>query len=285
MKFKFLKSGGLPLFSILYSLYSFMAHGASTVATINGNPVTDIDITARTRLMSLQGQSATNNRVRALSNIIDDYVKVAHAENMRATPTDADVDRELAAFEAHVGALDASARTMARFALRAQISWQIVIGRTIIPTIKVSEEDIAAEKTEMERERGLPIEVTFIRLTDIPADAAAKLTTPRSCTEAEAIARNLGGAPLQITAVEYELAADVRARLVGLPLLTWSPRVDNSVILVCSKKKTTGYGNLDEIIKQNASYRRAMFMADQQLKQLRRKAVIVIQDNNYKGAV
>mgnify|MGYP003319288502 CR=1 FL=1 len=42
------------------------------------------------------------------------------------------------------------------------------------------------------------------------------------------------------------------------------------------------YKNLDEMIKQNASYKQAMFMADQQLKQLRRKAVIVINDERYK---
>ena len=280
MKFKL-----LHLCSLLFALCSFVAHGASTVATINGNPITDTDVTARTRLMTLQGQSATNNRVRALSNIIDDYVKIAHAETMRATPTDADVNNELKAFEAHVGKLDASARVMALSAIRANIAWQIIIGRTIMPTIKVSDEDIESEKIELERERGLPIEITFIRLMDIPTSVAARLTTPTSCNDAELIARNLGGAPQRITAVQYELASDVRVRLAGLPLLTWSPRVDESVLLVCSTKKTSEYGNLDEVIKQNAIYRRAMFMADQQLKQLRRKAVIVIQDDNYRGAM
>jgi hypothetical protein len=64
--------------------------------------------------------------------------------------------------------------------------------------------------------------------------------------------------------------------------MTWSNRVDGSVLLVCQTKKTDEYKNLDEIIKQNATYKQAMFMADQQLKQLRRKAVIVINDNRYK---
>ena len=47
-------------------------------------------------------------------------------------------------------------------------------------------------------------------------------------------------------------------------------------------KKTEEYKNLDDVIKQNATYKQAMFLADQQLKQLRRKAVIVINDDRYK---
>ena len=39
---------------------------------------------------------------------------------------------------------------------------------------------------------------------------------------------------------------------------------------------------LDEMIEQNAMFKQAMFIADQQLKQLRRKAVVVINDDRYK---
>ena len=46
--------------------------------------------------------------------------------------------------------------------------------------------------------------------------------------------------------------------------------------------KTDEYKNLDDVIKQNTMYKQAMFMADQQLKQLRRKAVVVINDERYK---
>ena len=64
--------------------------------------------------------------------------------------------------------------------------------------------------------------------------------------------------------------------------MKWSKHEDDSVLLVCSTKKTDEYKNLDEIIKQNATYKQALFLADQHLKQLRRKAVIVVNDNRYK---
>ena len=121
-----------------------------------------------------------------------------------------------------------------------------------------------------------------MRLVNIPTDVAKKLSKPSSCDNAIEIAENLGGAPQKFTAMEYELSSDVRNRIAGLSSLTWSPVQDGSVLLVCDRKKTKEYGKLDDIIKQNAIYKQAMFIADQQLKQLRRKAVVVINDPRYK---
>lgn len=256
------------------------AHGASVVASVNGEPITDADITARVTLMNKQGKTSTDNRRQALQNIIDDNVKLAYASNFNAVPDDQVVDEELKKMK--LGDLSATERAMAKSALRAEIAWQIIVARTILPTVDVTDADIAAERNAIARDQGLPIEMTIVRLIDIPADVAAKLTKPTSCDDAMQMARNLGGAPQKFTALQYELAEDIRARVVGLPKLTWSPVVDRSVLLVCGTKKTDEYGKLDDIIEQNASFKQAMFIADQQLKQLRRKAVVVINDDRYK---
>lgn len=256
------------------------AHGASVVASVNGEPITDADITARVTLMNKQGKTSTDNRRQALQNIIDDNVKLAYASNFNAVPDDQVVDEELKKMK--LGDLSATERAMAKSALRAEIAWQIIVARTILPTVDVTDADIAAERNALARDQGLPIEMTIVRLIDIPADVAAKLTKPTSCDDAMQMARNLGGAPQKFTALQYELAEDIRARVVGLPKLTWSPVVDRSVLLVCGTKKTDEYGKLDDIIEQNASFKQAMFIADQQLKQLRRKAVVVINDDRYK---
>lgn len=256
------------------------ANAASVVASINGTPITDTDVTARTQLMARQGKTSTDNRRVALQSIIDDNIKLAYAENFHAVPEDAAVEKELAKMK--LGDMSASEKTIALNALKADIAWQVVAARTILPTIDVSKEDIAAEKNALAREHGLPIEMEIVRLVDIPQDVAAKLTTPKNCDGAVKMAENLGGAPQRFTALQYELSADIRERVAGLPRLKWSPRVDNSVLLVCGTKKTAEYGKLDDIIKQNAMFKQAMFIADQQLKQLRRKAVIVINDDRYK---
>ena len=265
---------------ILMAAAPVVANAATVVATVGGVPITDTDVTARVQLMSRMGETSTDNRRVALQHIIDDNVKLNYAKNFNAVPSDEDVEKEIK--RQNLSDMGASVRAMARDALRAEIAWQMIVGRTIMPTISVSDADIAAERTRLAREHGLPIEMTIVRLVDIPADVAAKLTKPKSCDDAVAMAEKLGGAPQKFTAQQYELAADIRARVANLGRLQWSSRVDNSVLLVCDTKKTKEYGDLDKVIKQNAMFKQAMFIADQQLKQLRRRAVIVINDDRYK---
>ena len=267
-------------FAFLFVMFLSSAFGASVVATVNGTPITDADITARTKLMSRQGNVTTDNRRVALQNIIDDSVKLNYAANFGVKPTDEDAASELKRM--NLSDLSGLEREMALSAIRAEIAWQVIIARTIVPTVDVSKDDINAMKNDLSREQGLPIEMTIVRLVDIPSDIAAKLTKPKNCDDAVKMAEDLGGAPQKFTVAQYELSVDMRNRVVGLPNLTWSPVVDGSVLLVCETKKTAEYGKLDDVIKQNAVYKQAMFIADQQLKQLRRKAVVVINDDRYK---
>lgn len=256
------------------------AYAATVVATVNGKPITDADITARTKLMAYQGKVSTDNRRVALQNMIDDAVKLNYASNFGINPSDTDVDGELKRL--NLPALSGNEKVVARDAIRANIAWQIVVAKTVLPMVDVTDADIAAERADLARERGLPVDITLVRLVDIPESVRAQLSKPNSCDDAIKMAENLGGAPQKLTAKQYELAPDVRDAIADLPKLTWSKPVNSSVFLVCDSKKTKEYKNLDKIIKQNAEYKQAMFMADQQLKQLRRRAVVVIKDDRYK---
>ena len=253
---------------------------ASVVATVNGTPITDTDITARTKRMARQGKTSTDNRRVALQSIIDDSVKLNYAANFGVKPTDADAAAELKRM--NMSDLSASERAMAISAIKAEMAWQVIVARTILPTIDVSKEDVSSMKNEIAREQGLPIEMTIVRLTDIPDEVASQLKKPKDCDDAIKMAEDLGGYPQKFVAQQYELSPDIRNRVIGLPTLTWSSRVDDSVLLVCSAKKTAEYGKLDDMIKQNAMYKQAMFVSEQQLKQLRRKAVVIINDDRYK---
>lgn len=262
------------------SLFVGVANGATVVATVDGNPITDTDITARVTLMAKQGRTSATNRRQALQNIIDDYIKLNYANNFGVRPTNDDADKELKRM--NLGNMDDTMRSVARLAVRSDIAWQVIMARTIMPTVDVSDSDIASEKSDLIRERGLPIEITMIRLVDIPNETAKKLSKPKNCDSAIKIAEDLGGYPQTITALQYELSDDMRQRIADLPILTWSPVVDNSVVLVCKESKTKEYKDIDDIIKQNAMFRKASQIADQNLKQLRRKAVIIVNDDRYK---
>lgn len=269
------------LFSLIISLMiTSPLYAASVVASVNGTPITDADITARTTLMAKQGNTSTDNRKIALQNIIDDSVKLAYAQNFGAVPDDETVEKELK--KMNLGDLSETEKAMAKSAMRAEIAWQIIVARTILPTVEITDAEINAERAEIAKEQGLPIETTIIRLIDVPVEIATSLKKPKSCDDAMQIAKDLGGAPQKFTAMQYELAPDIRERIANLPILTWSPVMDRSVLLVCENKKTAEYGKLDDMIEQNALFKQAMFIADQQLKQLRRKAVVVINDDRYK---
>lgn len=274
------REGMKKIMMFLSVMMSVPAYAASVVATVNGNPITDTDITSRTTLMAKQGKTSSDNRRVALNAIIDDVVKLAHASNYGVTPSDSDVDKELDKMK--LGDLTAAERDMARSALKAEIAWQVLVARTIVPNIEVTKEEIETEKISLAAEHGLPIEMTIVRLVNIPDTVAKQLTKPKSCDDAIKMAEGLGGAPQKFTAMQYELAPDIRSRVVGLKKLSWSSRIDGNILLVCDTKKTKEYGDLDDVIKQNAIFKSAMFQADQQVKQLRRKAVIVINDNRYK---
>ena len=261
-------------------LFCMPVYATTVVATINGKTVTDDDITARVKLMARQGNTSTDNRRVALRNMIDDVVKLKYAANFGVSPSDKDVDSELK----HMGlsGLSENEKNVAKDAIKANIAWQIIVARTILPMVNITNSDIDAEKAEVSRAHGLPMEVTLVRLVDVPDDIYKQLSKPKSCDNAVEMAENLGGSPQKFTALHYELSPDIRNVIDKLPTLTWSKPVDSSVFLVCSTKKTKEYGQLDKMLKQNAEYKQAMSMADQQLKQLRRKAVVVIKDDRYK---
>lgn len=267
------------LLSVLM-LNTIDAFGTSVIATVNGNPITDSDITARTELMARQGNTSATNRRDAFQNIVNDYVKINYANNFGVNPTDQDADAELKRMD--LNDMNDTMTAMARLAIRADIAWGAVMSRTVVPTIKVSQSDIQSEKKDLIRERGLPVEMTIVRLVDVPEDISKKFVKPKNCDAAIKMAEDFGGMPQKFTALQYELSTDIRNRIADLPLLTWNRASDKTMLLVCSERKTDEYKNLDDIIKQNAIYRKASAVADQQLKQLRRKAVIIINDDRYK---
>ena len=117
-------------FAFIFMMSFSNAFGASVVASVNGSPITDADITARTKLMARQGDVSTDNRRKALQNIIDDSVKLNYASNFGVKPNEDDVTGELKRI--NMNDLTGLEREMALSAIRANIAWQIVVARQII---------------------------------------------------------------------------------------------------------------------------------------------------------
>ena len=249
-------------------LYPLSLPAATIVATVNENPITDIDIRNRVRLMP----TSLNNREAAKNAIIDDLLKIEHANQFRITPTDQEVSD---AIRNHTVWREHPNNPQTQMAARANIAWQMFIMRAIMPTITVTDEDIRQELLDLQRERGLPEMVDFIRVINMPEAMYRRLTQPASCAAAERMVRDLGGVPLRMQEQEFELNPEVRREWVEVPLMTWTPLKEGRTYLVCSRERTSEWGELDDIIQQNAKFKRAFFQADQVLKGLRRRAAII----------
>ena len=88
-------------------------------------------------------------KMMVIPNIIDDSVKIAYASNFNVVPDDKTVDKEFKKMK--LGDLSTLETQMAKNALPAEIAWQIVVARTILPTVDVTDEDINTimEKKEL----------------------------------------------------------------------------------------------------------------------------------------
>ncbi len=280
---------------ILFSLMMLpcSAFAAHIVAVANGNPITDLDITARVKLMSLQGQSATDIRFRALNNIVNDTLKIEHAKSFSLVPSEKDVKAEIKNTEKQMqkpaGFFDANIKTAAEkdqlmFALRASMSWQNVLMKTVMPTIVVNDSEIDEELAKLSDKHGLPIDTTFLRLSGVTDENVSKLDKA-SCKTMKSSARENGISAQEITAPEYDLDENIRRQIFPLKAGEMSKIKSKSSIYICEKKNQKEYPKLRDYIQNQLMYRNAMFIGDQQLKSLRRKAVITIQDEQYRKAL
>ncbi|MCQ2574610.1 MAG: hypothetical protein MJ156_00715 [Alphaproteobacteria bacterium] len=256
------------------------AYSASVIATVNGNAITDDEVTARVKLMTKQGNNSLDNMQKAFQNIVDDYIKIEYVSNFGVKPTDEDADKEIEKMK--LGELTPTMRSMARLGVKSDICWNVMLGQTIIPTIKLTKKEKQQAKIDLARERGLPVELTLVRVVDIPKDVYKQLKDPKDCDDAITMVQTLGGEPQKFKILQYELSQDMRERVAELDVMKWAPLKDKSTVLICEANKTDEYQNLDEMIEQNAIYMRASAIGDQQLKQLRRKAMIIINDDRYK---
>ena len=269
--------------TIIFLLLSFHitdVFSTKIIATVGDKSITDLDITDRVKLMNKQGVVSVNNRIKAFENIVDDYIKLDYANNLKIKVNEREIYKELNRL--NLGLLTKSEKQMAILAIGANIAWQQIIFRTILPTISISNEDFKEQQLEFEKKHGLPIDIYFIVVNNASEESYKLFGISNNCSEVISKLENLNLDFQEINAKQYELSNDIRNILSDINILTWSKPIDGKVYIVCNKKKLKEFNKLENVIKQNALYKKAMFISENQLKQLKRKAVIVINDSRYK---
>ena len=137
-------------FTLLFSAVT--AEAATAVVTVNGRPITDVQVAQRLSLHKLEGKS---NRTAALNELINEALQVQEAERLGFTVSEADIDDAVlgVARQIKVSASNLTKiltdngvpMSTLRDRLKANIAWAKVTQTVVSSRVQVSEADIDAE--------------------------------------------------------------------------------------------------------------------------------------------
>lgn len=128
------------------------ASAASVLVTVNGQPITDVQLAQRLALHKLEGK---NNRNAALEELINESVQLQEAERLGLNVTSAEVDdavldvaRQIRVSSSNLARLltdnGVSMETL-RARLKANVAWSRVTQSVVSSRVQVSEADVDAQ--------------------------------------------------------------------------------------------------------------------------------------------
>ncbi len=147
MSFKFWRKSAAFLVALAGLLLAVAPASAATVATVNGTPISDVQVDQRLRLFQLEGNKT--GRKGALDQLIDEAIQMAEAKRLGITVSNAQVDEAFLQIarnlklsqdrltevlrQGGVGAATLEDR------LRAAIAWNAVTEQAVVPQVTVSD--------------------------------------------------------------------------------------------------------------------------------------------------
>lgn len=137
-------------FTLLFSTVA--AHAATAVVTVNGQPITDVQVSQRLALHKIEGK---NNRTNALNELINEALQVQEAQRLGFTISEGDIDSAVldVARQIKVSATNLQKiltdngvpMSTLRDRLRANIAWSKVTQSVVTSRVQVSEADVDAK--------------------------------------------------------------------------------------------------------------------------------------------
>ena len=149
---------------LLFLMTSLGAQAASVVVTVNGDEITDLQVSARAGLLRLEGRGTSNNdRLKqATQELIDERLMLADAARIGVSVTNSQIDEaflnvarstKLSTDKLEAFLLDRGVQPQTlKDRLKANIAWNEVVQAVVAPQVNVSdlelEEKAQAELTE-----------------------------------------------------------------------------------------------------------------------------------------
>lgn len=126
------------------------AAAQGVVATVNGTPITDMQVAARVKLFALEGNKT--GRRGAIEQLVDEAIQLDEAKRLGITVTNAQIDDALLQISRNMNVSQdrlvamlqqggVSTETL-KDRLRAAIAWNAITESVIMPQIQISEFDL-----------------------------------------------------------------------------------------------------------------------------------------------
>ena len=274
------------------------ASAASVLATVNGQPITDVQLSQRLALHKIEGK---NNRKAALEELINEAVQLQEAERIGAVPSEGDIDKAVldVARQIRVSASNLNKilsdngvpMSTLRDRLKANIAWGRVTQTTVATRVQISEADVDAKaKQKLTAATSFDYilkEVLFImpggkgNASKRTAEANSYKKAFSGCDSAVQLSLNYTDAAVRdlgrrhATQFPEALASELSKLNVGG---ITKPRVVEtgvSMLAVCAKETSTDTTYVAEEIRQEAGSAGMQAEANKYLEELKAKAQIV----------
>jgi peptidyl-prolyl cis-trans isomerase SurA len=164
------------------------AAGQGIVATVNDQPITQLDIDQRIRLLKILGERDNDSRKGALNGLINEKIQLSEAKKYKIEATDAQINKQLEriakGLDTDLKGLDPKLRKQGisistlRNYISAQISFSRLLGGKYQVKIEVNQQDIDKKMAEIKR-------TGDARIAEIMKDPRLKPVTVYSIQEIE----------------------------------------------------------------------------------------------------
>jgi peptidyl-prolyl cis-trans isomerase SurA len=277
---------------------------AQVIALVSGEPITSLDVTHRTRLLTLINQGRTPDRKAVIEELIDERLKLREAQKFGAVPSDSEVDSAFAnvasrarlnpdQFAQMLSAQGSDARSF-KSRLRADIAWNGLVRARYKVVAQVGDKDVAqALSARNQTPPGKVIEYTLRPVVFVVPRGASEAVYETRRREAEAFRAKFQGCQEGVTAArdlrEVVVRAPVRKTSADLPpqlrdLFANTPdgkavgpdrtQAGIELVGVCSRREVAGQTAMQNEIRQELVSERLQSQAQRYIAELRRAALI-----------
>jgi peptidyl-prolyl cis-trans isomerase SurA len=278
----------------LAALPAMPASAAGVRVTVNGTPITDIQVNQRARLMRLEHHPG-NLTTEATNELIDEALKLQEAKRLNITITDAQVNDSYATV-AHNLKLSPDKLTQLlngngvgpdslKDRIRATLAWNQITSNVIMPRVQFSEADLTKEAQEKLTAANsydyILKQVTFIGKGARTADANRYRAQFKGCDSAVPLSEKFTDVAVTDIGRRHatQLPPAVAAELGALPVGGISkPHTDQSgtvMLAVCEKEVAKDTTFITNQLRTSAGNDQLQQQQDKYLADLKSKAKIV----------